>query len=69
MDFGVGIPTAVDSWKLAKRAETLGFSHAWLYDTQMLCADVFVGLALAAANTSRIHLGTGVLVPSNRIAR
>jgi len=68
MDFGVGIPTAVDSWKLAKRAETLGFSHAWLYDTQMLCADVFVGLALAAANTSRIHLGTGVLVPSNRIA-
>ena len=68
MDFGIGIPTAVDSWKIAKRAETLGFTHAWLYDTQMLCADVFVGLALAAANTSRIHLGPGVLVPSNRIA-
>ena len=68
MDFCIGIPTAVDSWKLAKRAEALGFTYAWLYDTQMLCADVFVGLALAAANTSRIHVGTGVLVPSNRLA-
>jgi 5,10-methylenetetrahydromethanopterin reductase len=34
----------------------------------MLCADVFVGMAVAAAHTSRIRLGTGVLIPSNRIA-
>ena len=68
MDLGIGIPTTVDAWKIARRAEALGISHAWFYDTQMLCTDVFVGMALAAANTSRIRLGTGVLIPSNRIA-
>src|SRR5262249_49507985 len=39
-----------------------------LYDTQLLCADVFVAMALAAANTRRITIGPGVLVPTNRIA-
>ena len=68
MDFGIGIASGVDGWKAAQRAEALGFTHAWFYDTQMLCADVFVSMALAAVKTSRIRLGTGVLVPTNRIA-
>lgn len=68
MDFGIGIASGVDGWHAAQRAETLGFTHAWFYDTQMLCADVFVSMALAAVKTSRIRLGTGVLVPTNRIA-
>ena len=68
MDFGVGIPTASDSWKVAQRAEALGFTHAWFFDTQMITADCFVSMAVAAMKTSRIRLGTGVLVPSNRIA-
>ena len=68
MDFGIGIASGVDGWKAAARAEALGFTHAWFYDTQMLCADVFASMALAAAKTSRIRLGTGVLVPTNRIA-
>jgi 5,10-methylenetetrahydromethanopterin reductase len=68
MDFGIALPTAADSWKVVKRAEELGFTHAWFYDTQMLSADCFVAMGAAAANTSRIRLGTGVLVPSNRIA-
>ena len=67
MDFGVGIASGVDGWQAAQRAEALGFTHAWFYDTQMLCADVFVSMALAAVRTSRIRLGTGVLVPTNRI--
>ena len=67
MQFGIGIPTAGDSWKVAQRAEELGFSHAWFYDTQMLVADPFVAMGAAAVKTSRIHLGTGVLVPTNRI--
>ncbi|MGD0110106.1 MAG: LLM class flavin-dependent oxidoreductase [Rhodopila sp.] len=50
------------------RAEELGFSHAWFYDTQMLCADCFVAMGAAAVQTSRIRLGTGVLIPTNRIA-
>ena len=68
MDFGVGIASGVDGFKVAERAEALGFTHAWFYDTQMLCADVFVSMALAAVRTSRIRLATGVLVPTNRIA-
>jgi 5,10-methylenetetrahydromethanopterin reductase len=68
MDFGIGVATGVDAWPTVQRAETLGFSHAWFYDTQMLCGDPFVAMALAAVKTSRIRLGTGVLIPSNRIA-
>jgi 5,10-methylenetetrahydromethanopterin reductase len=68
MDFGIALPTAADSWKLAQRAEELGFTHAWFYDTQMLSADCFVAMGAAAVTTRRIRLGTGVLVPSNRIA-
>src|ERR1700761_7378554 len=68
MDFGIALPTAADSWKVTKEAEELGFTHAWFYDTQMLSADCFVAMGAAAVNTSRIRLGTGVLIPSNRIA-
>ncbi len=68
MDFGIGIATSHDSWKLVERAEALGFTHAWFYDTQMITADCFVAMGAAALKTSKIRLGTGVLVPSNRIA-
>lgn len=68
MQFGIAVPTDSDSWKAVQRAEELGFSHAWFYDTQMLCADCFVAMGAAAVKTSKIRLGTGVLIPSNRIA-
>ena len=68
MDFGIAMATAADAWKLAVRAEELGFSHAWFYDTKMLSADCFVAMGAAAVKTERIRLGTGVLIPSNRIA-
>ncbi|MEQ8485705.1 MAG: LLM class flavin-dependent oxidoreductase [Pseudomonadales bacterium] len=67
MDFGIALATSTTSWQTVKRAEELGFSHAWFYDTQLLNPDVFVGMTLAAAHTHRIRLGTGVLIPSNRI--
>jgi len=68
MDFGINLATAADSWKVVKRAEALGYARAWFYDTQLLNADMFVGMGAAAVQTSRIRLGTGVLIPSNRIA-
>jgi 5,10-methylenetetrahydromethanopterin reductase len=68
MDFGITVATAADSWKVVKRAEELGFTYAWFFDTQMLNADPFVAMAAAAMQTRTIHLGTGVLVPSNRLA-
>lgn len=68
MEFGILIPPIADTWKTVKRAEELGYSRAWFYDTPMLNSEVFVSMAAAAMNTSRIRLGTGVLIPSNRIA-
>mgnify|MGYP003576761918 CR=1 FL=1 len=68
MDFGIQHATTAHSWKVAKRAEELGFTHAWFYDTQLLNAEMFAAMGAAAMQTSRIRLGTGVLIPSNRIA-
>jgi len=67
LDFGIALATSTESWKAVKRAEALGFTHAWFYDTQLLNPDVFIGMTQAAMNTQRIRLGTGVLIPSNRI--
>jgi 5,10-methylenetetrahydromethanopterin reductase len=68
MRFAIAIPTDADSWRLVRRAEELGFYRAWFFDTQMLSADPFVAMAAAALKTTTIRLGTGVLIPSNRIA-
>ncbi len=68
MDFGIALPTAADSGRSPRKPRSSGFTHAWFYDTQMLSADCFVAMGAAAVNTRRIRLGTGVLVPSNRIA-
>jgi 5,10-methylenetetrahydromethanopterin reductase len=68
MEFGIALFSNVDAWKTVKRAEELGFSHAWFYDSQLLGPDVFISMALAAEHTSKIKLATGVLIPSNRIA-
>jgi len=50
MDFGIGIATSSDSWKTALRAEELGFTHAWFYDTQMITADPFVAKTIDHAS-------------------
>ena len=63
MDFGIALPTAADNYKVVARAEELGFSHAWFFDTPLLVADPFVAMAAAAMQTTRIKLGTGVLIP------
>ena len=68
MQFAIAIATDADSWRVVRRAEELGFGRAWFYDTQMLSADPFVAMAAAAMKTTRIRLGTGVLIPSNRLA-
>src|SRR5262249_15826737 len=68
MDYGIGGVIAADSWKLVRRAEQLGFSHAWFYDSPLFAADLSVAMAAAAMQTSRIRLGMGVAVPSVRIA-
>lgn len=68
MDYGIALTPSPTSWQTVARAEELGFSHAWFYDSQLLYTDVFISMALAAEHTSRIKLATGVLIPTNRIA-
>src|SRR3984893_10218120 len=68
MRFAIAIPTDADSWRLVRRAEELGFARAWVHDTQMLRADRFVAMTATALKTTKIRLGTGVLIPSNRLA-
>ena len=67
MEMAIALASDTNSWQHVKRAEGLGFHSAWFYDTQLLNPDVFICMALAAVNTDRIRLGTGVLIPSNRI--
>ncbi len=68
MEFGVSFPTYVRAYEDVRRAEDLGFSHAWFDDSHMCYSELFSTMALAAHHSSRIRLGTFVLVPGNRIA-
>ena len=68
MDFGIISLTTVDSCKDIAFAETKGFTHAWLADSQMVWADVYQCLALCAIKTTTIKLGTNVTNPGSRIA-
>ena len=68
MKFGINLPTRIDSWKDMTLAEDLGFSSVWFYDSQMLYSDVYATMALVVEHTRRIRVGTGIAVPSNRIA-
>ena len=58
--------TSNDSHEHARIAESLGYAHAWFYDSPALYPDVWVQLCRAAERTQRIGLGPGVLVPSLR---
>lgn len=68
MQFGIAFPSWIEAWRDCEVAEAAGFTHAWFYDTQLLCSDVYATMALAAEHTSTIKLGTLVAIPSNRIA-
>src|SRR6185369_5137994 len=68
MEFGVFVATKIDDWQLIQEAEALGYDRAWVPDSQMIWSDCYATLALAAANTSRIKLGTGVAIPGTRSA-
>ncbi len=68
MDIGVCVASHVGDIDYVVRAEELGYSHAWLADSQMLWSDCYAALALAATRTRRIRLGTGVAITGTRPA-
>jgi hypothetical protein len=68
MKFGVTVAPRITDWQLFVDLEKMGYDCAWAADSQMLYSDAYAVLALAAANTSRIRLGTGVAVAPIRLA-
>src|SRR5213080_648646 len=68
MKFGVTVVPSISDWRLFVDLEAMGYDCAWAADSQMLYSDVYAVLALAAANTARIRLGTGVAVAPVRLA-
>ena len=68
MKFSLHVQTRITDWQVIKYLEDLGYDAAWVPDTQMMWSDCYATMALAAANTSRIHIGTGVAIAGTRIA-
>jgi 5,10-methylenetetrahydromethanopterin reductase len=68
MNLGIAFPSWIEAWRDCEVAEAEGFTHAWFYDTQLLCSDVYATMALAAEHTRTMKIGTLVAIPSNRIA-
>ncbi len=68
MDLGVCVASHINDIDYVVQAEALGYTHAWLADSQMLWSDCYATLALAATRTSSIQLGTGVAVTGTRPA-
>ncbi|API59699.1 hypothetical protein BSL82_10520 [Tardibacter chloracetimidivorans] len=68
MKFGVALCPEIGNWAIAKRLESLGFDKLWFGDSHMLWSDCYATMALAAANTDTIKLGTGMTNPGTRIA-
>ncbi|MGW0248999.1 LLM class flavin-dependent oxidoreductase [Nocardia goodfellowii] len=65
-ELSCGLPPGPDFAELTALAEELGYQRMWIFDSAPLWEDPFVHLALAAERTSRIQLGTAVLVPDQR---
>jgi 5,10-methylenetetrahydromethanopterin reductase len=66
MQISCGLVPSLDVVEHAKLAEQFGYERAWLYDSPAIYLDIWVSLARIAEHTTRIGLGTAVLVPSLR---
>jgi alkanesulfonate monooxygenase SsuD/methylene tetrahydromethanopterin reductase-like flavin-dependent oxidoreductase (luciferase family) len=66
MDLGICVASHIQDIDYVVHAESLGYSHAWMADSQMIWSDCYATLALAAAKTSHIQLGTGVAITGTR---
>lgn len=68
MEFGVCTAAKIDEPEYLELIETLGYSHLWVADSQMLWSDCYAVMTLAALRTKRIKIGTGVAVAGTRPA-
>jgi probable F420-dependent oxidoreductase len=69
MDFGLVLQTDPPAWRqveLAKRAEQLGFSNVWTFDSHVLWQEPYVIYSQILAATHRITVGPMVTNPATR---
>lgn len=66
MDLGVCMAAKIDDLEYVDLVERLGYSHLWVADSQMLWSDCYAVMALAAARTTTLQIGTGVAVAGTR---
>ncbi len=66
MEFGVCVASRPADLDYVVEAESLGFTHCWMADSQMIWSDVYAMLALAAERTTTMRIGTGVAVAGTR---
>src|SRR5262249_35420236 len=52
--------------RLAQQAEASGFAYTWMFDSHVLWMEPFPLMALIAANTKKMHIGTCVTNPAVR---
>ena len=68
MKYSLHIETRIGDWEIIRDLEDYGYDAVWVPDTQMMWSDCYATMAVAAVNTSKIRLGTGIAVPGCRIA-
>jgi 5,10-methylenetetrahydromethanopterin reductase len=66
MEFGICVASRPADLDYVVEAESLGFTHCWMADSQMIWSDVYAMLALAAERTTTMQIGTGVAVAGTR---
>jgi probable F420-dependent oxidoreductase len=69
MDIGVVLqcdPPALDLVQWAKKAEDLGYSHVWTFDSHVLWQEPFVIYSKILADTERVIVGPMVTNPGTR---
>ena len=69
MEFGVVLQTDPPAWRvvdLAQRAETLGFSYAWAFDSHMLWQEPYVIFSQMLSATKTMTVGPMVTNPATR---
>ena len=60
MEFGFCLMSDITEIGFFSHVEALGYASVWVTDSQMLFSDCYAVLALAAQQTRRIQLGSGV---------
>lgn len=67
MKFGFCVMANIDEIGFFSHAEALGYHSVWVADSQQMFSDVYAVLALAAKQTTRLHIGPGTAICGTRI--